>query len=80
MVGELSETEADQLLRIMPAVQPIKPLLLNPEGRDAKRNRQDEDEDDHYLRRALAESRKLVEQDDTALQKALRDSMHGEAF
>lgn len=74
-MGTLADTEADQLLRIMPAVQPIKPSLLTSEGQD--KVTQGEDDDDQYLQKALEESRQLVEQDDMALQKALNDSMTG---
>ncbi|XP_076463459.1 ataxin-3-like [Babylonia areolata] len=89
VVGELMESEADQLLRIIPAVQPIKPSLITPEGHNRARGvvgseggvgvrREDEEEgEDQYLQFALAESRQLVERDDTALQQALRDSMQG---
>ena len=80
MVGELADSEADQLLRIIPAVQPIKPSLITPEGQDQETESSGgraEDGEDQYLQRALAESRQLVEQDDSALQQALRDSMEG---
>ena len=78
------ENEADQLLRIIPAVQPVKPSLINAEGREQQRGRgrggvreEEEEGEDQYLQMALAESRQLVEQDDTALQQALKDSMAG---
>lgn len=80
VVGELAETEADQLLRIIPAVQPIKPSLITREGQDQQKGGdggREEDGEDQYLQRALAESRQLVEEDDTALQQALRASMEG---
>ena len=72
------DTEADQLLRIIPAIQPIKPSLISSdsEGQSNRESASEEGEDDQ-LQRALAESRQLLEQDDTALQKALRDSMAG---
>ena len=80
VVGELAESEADQLLRIIPAVQPVKPSLITPEGQDQQKEGdggREEDGEDQYLQRALAESRQLVEADDSALQQALRDSMEG---
>lgn len=84
VVGELMETEADQLLRIIPAVQPIKPSLITPEGQE-QQNRgrgvgsswREDDGEDQYLQIALAESRNLVEQEDSVLQQALKDSMQG---
>ncbi|XP_070179699.1 ataxin-3-like isoform X2 [Littorina saxatilis] len=82
VMGELAESEADQLLRIIPAVQPIKPSLITAEGQNPEREeaggaRREDDSEDQYLQRALAESRQLVEEDDVALQQALRDSMEG---
>ncbi|KAL8622938.1 hypothetical protein ACOMHN_027059 [Nucella lapillus] len=86
VVGELMESEADQLLRIIPAVQPIKPSLITPEGQEQP-NRgpglgvsgswREDDGEEQYLQFALAESRNLVEQDDSVLQQALKDSMKG---
>lgn len=72
------ETEADQLLRIVPAVQPIKPSLITPEGGSERSSNHDDEGDDDHFQRALAESRHLVERDDTALQRALDQSRQEE--
>ncbi|KAK7504899.1 hypothetical protein BaRGS_00003927 [Batillaria attramentaria] len=60
------------------AVQPIKPSLITAEGSGGgTREPGEEEEQDQYLQRALAESRRIIEQDDSTLQQALRESMAG---
>ncbi|KAL3873803.1 hypothetical protein ACJMK2_036888, partial [Sinanodonta woodiana] len=72
--GELPECEADELLKVMPAVQPIKPRLITDKAADKMEGTEEGDED---YQLALAESKHLVENDDRALQKALQMSMEG---
>ncbi|KAJ8308213.1 hypothetical protein KUTeg_013087 [Tegillarca granosa] len=71
--GELPECEADQILRFAPAVQPIKPRLIN-ESQSVKKS---EEGPDDQLQQALAESRQLEDSEDKMLQKALQMSMEG---
>ncbi|CAG5127791.1 unnamed protein product [Candidula unifasciata] len=75
VTGQLPECEADQLLRLMPAVQTIKPrLLTEKEEWDGANN---EDPEDPVLTEALQASRDLIDSDDTALQRALQLSLEG---
>ncbi|XP_046582284.1 ataxin-3-like [Haliotis rubra] len=73
IVGKLPNSEADQLLKMIPAVQPIKPTLIN----EAAETSDQSGDGDMELQRAIEESRRLVENDDTMLQKALKMSMSG---
>ena len=79
----MPDCEADSVLKILPAVQPIKPHLLT----DASKRRtghegsgtsgaNDASQDDE-LQRALEESRRLVDDDDQALSRVLQMSMKG---
>ncbi|KAK3597854.1 hypothetical protein CHS0354_029431 [Potamilus streckersoni] len=70
--GELPECEADELLKVIPAVQPIKPRLITEKAANKMEGTEEGDED---YQLALAESKHLVENDDRALQKALQMSM-----
>ncbi|KAL4238322.1 Ataxin-3 [Mactra antiquata] len=81
--GELAECEADQLLRLCPAVQPIKPQLIH-DNAQTKSNKSRSSppgasnvETDDDVQKALHESKKMVENDDVSLQKALQMSMEG---
>lgn len=82
VIGDLSECEADQLLRLCPAVQPIKPQLLT----DASKSRSSkggasagasDGVSEAEVEQALEESKKMVETDDLSLQRALQMSMEG---
>ena len=77
VLGDLPECEADQLLKVMPAIQPTKPRLIT-DTKPQSEGSTDIDTDD--LQRALQESRQLAESEDTALQKALVMSMEGEVM
>lgn len=74
--GDLPECEADQILRFAPAVQPIKPRLIN-ESQSVKKS---EGSRDDQLQQALAESRQLDDNEDKMLQKALQMSMEGRLY
>ncbi|KAH9519581.1 Ataxin-3 [Bulinus truncatus] len=74
VVGNLPECEADQLLRLVPAVQNVKPRLLNEKETENVEGT-DVDEEDRALKEALRVSKELIDNDDTALQKALQLSM-----
>ncbi|GFO21546.1 ataxin-3 [Plakobranchus ocellatus] len=77
VIGQLPECEAEQLLRLVPAVQTVKPRLLTdkagPEG-----GAEAEEDDDGALQEALRASKELIDNDDTALQRALQMSMEGD--
>ncbi|XP_045187483.2 ataxin-3-like isoform X2 [Mercenaria mercenaria] len=82
VMGELSECEADQLLRLCPAVQPIKPQLItdNAQSRAGKGGASagaSGGEQDAEVEKALDESKKMIESDDVSLQRALQMSMEG---
>ena len=75
VVGHLPDCEADQLLQVMPAVQPIKPRLLtelNRERSSTSSKTEDQAIDHDDLLRALEESSKLANSDDPSLNKVLR--------
>ncbi|XP_013089684.1 ataxin-3-like [Biomphalaria glabrata] len=76
VVGNLPDCEADQLLRLVPAVQPVKPRLLNEKETETVDGG---GEEDRALKEALRISKELNDNDDTALQKALQLSMEGYA-
>lgn len=82
MNGELAECEADQLLCLCPAIQPVKPQLIhdNTQSRTNKRRSSPGatgGENDDDVEKALKESKKMVEKDDVSLQRALQMSMEG---
>jgi len=81
VAGNLQECEADVCLRDNPAVQPIKPRLISDKGpgkgAGGSSSGATEGEDGEDVRLALAESKRLNEQDDTSLQRALQLSMEG---
>ena len=80
IIGDLPDCEADQLLKVIPAVQPVKPQLITDKSKEEQgtsgqgTSGQSSDEE---LRRALEESRRLVEDEDQSLKKALAESMQG---
>ena len=76
-MGHLPDCEADQLLKLMPAVQPIKPSLITDSSSRSSVGHASEGEVDAELEQALRASRDLVENDDDSLQKALAMSMQG---
>ena len=75
MLGELPESEADQLLKLMPATQPVKPRLITDNKQNAENPAGNIDGED--FERALQVSRQMADSEDTALQKALSMSMQG---
>ncbi|RUS80562.1 hypothetical protein EGW08_011702 [Elysia chlorotica] len=75
VTGQLPECEAEQLLRLMPATQTVKPSLITDKG--AQEIGADAEDDDGSLREALRVSKELIDKDDTALQRALQMSMEG---
>lgn len=79
VTGDLPECEADIVLRLAPAVQPVKPRLINENSAISSNSKQDDMDvdEDSQLQKALAESRKMEESDDQVLQKALEMSMEG---
>ncbi|XP_060581559.1 ataxin-3-like [Ruditapes philippinarum] len=82
VIGDLSECEADQLLRLCPAVQPIKPQLItdNVQSRAGKGGASGGTggrEEDPEVEKALQESKSMIESDDVSLQRALQMSMEG---
>jgi len=77
ITGDLPGCEAEQLLRLMPAVQTVKPHLL-AQDKDSTSGADQEDEDiDGALKEALRASKAEVEGGDSALQHALKMSMEG---
>ncbi|XP_013400841.1 ataxin-3 isoform X2 [Lingula anatina] len=84
ITGHLPDCEADQLLQLTPAVQPIKPKLIT-ESQDAQAGSSAEQDDSaRYqfrqsdLEKALAESAKTLEgTEEDDLQKALKLSVEG---
>ncbi|XP_048736411.1 ataxin-3-like [Ostrea edulis] len=74
VTGRLPECEADDVLNLAPAVQLIKPRLINENQSISKSDTQT---DDPELQRALMESRCEEEKDDKMLQRALQMSLEG---
>ena len=77
--GDLQPCEADQMLKLMPAVQPVKPRLLSDlapktEGGEGTSGQFGEEE----FERALQESQRLAEEEEQ-MKQALALSMEGEA-
>ena len=85
VIGTLMECEADQLLNLIPAVQPIRPQLIadatgskiRAPGQAAGSGASGGQVDDEHLKQALKESKQLNEHDDKSLQRALQMSMEG---
>ncbi|KAK3093807.1 hypothetical protein FSP39_020462 [Pinctada imbricata] len=73
VTGRLPECEADEVLRLAPAVQPVKPRLINENQAISQNEGQQDDE----MQAVMEESRKLVDSDDKMLQRALQMSMEG---
>ncbi|XP_041353044.1 ataxin-3-like [Gigantopelta aegis] len=71
VLGELPDCDADQLLKLMPAVQSVKPTLIT------EVDESEMDDADPQIRALKEESRKYVEAEDASLQKALQLSMEG---
>lgn len=76
MTGNLPECEADQLLRLMPAIQTVKPSLLTEKEAETDVV----EDDDRALKEALRASKELIDKDDAALQRALQMSLEGILF
>lgn len=74
VTGRLPECEADDLLNLAPAVQLIKPRLINENQSISKSEAKT---DDPELQRALMASRCEDEKDDKMLQRALQMSLEG---
>lgn len=73
VTGNLPECEADVLLKVLPANQPVKPRLINEKNIDKK----DVDSD---FKQALNASKKDVDTDDKILQETLKKSMEGKTI
>ena len=77
IVGSLPDCEADQLLKIMPAEQKIKPKLLSEKDAPSTSGAPPKDADEE-LRRVLEESKKELEDvDEVSMQQAIKMSMEG---
>ncbi len=79
MLGELPQNEADEVLKLTPAIQPVKPHLLTPEttsktatgGAVSDSSRGDDD-----FQRAMQESQRLQQKmEEEELQAVLAMSM-----
>ena len=86
VIGNLMECEADQLLNLVPAVQPVRPQLIADAtgskvrasaGGAAGGTAGGSQVDEEQLKKALKESKELNEHGDTSLQRALQMSMEG---
>ncbi|XP_059163682.1 ataxin-3-like [Physella acuta] len=73
VTGNLPDCEADQLLRLMPAIQTVKPSLLTEKETETDVV----EDDDRALKEALRASKELIDKDDAALQRALQMSLEG---
>lgn len=73
-VGNLPDCEADQLLKLIPAVQTIKPRLINEKSPSKK---SEEGETDVDIQKAMEESKNMLDGDDAMLQQTLQQSMEG---
>lgn len=71
------------MLRLCPAVQPIKPQLItdNAQSRTGRGGATSDaaggGEEDADVEKALQESKSMIESDDVSLQRALQMSMEG---
>lgn len=75
VTGQLPECEAEQLLRLMPATQLVKPSLIT--NKTTEEGEAVAEDDDGILQETLRVSKELIDNDDTALQRALQLSMEG---
>ena len=73
VVGQLPQCEADDLLKVMPAVQTVKPQLLSDIADKGVVNSDDD------VQRALDESRLLAAEEEE-LQAAIALSMQGQCW
>ena len=71
VLGELPDCDADQLLKLVPAVQTVKPTLVT------EVEESEVDDADPQVRALKEESRRYVDAEDASLQKALQLSMEG---
>lgn len=72
VLGELPECDADMLLKIVPAVQTVKPQLLT-----GTQESQTSGAPDPELQRVLEESKRLMDEEDSvAIGEALAKSLH----
>ena len=76
VTGQLPECEAEQLLRLMPATQTVKPTLIS--DKTTQDGGAEAEDDDGLLQEALRASKEIIDNDDTALQRALQMSMEGD--
>lgn len=65
-------SDADQLLKLQPAVQPVKPTLESAASLTASNN---EDQMDPSLQQVIETTREYAEKDDPSLQRALAMSL-----
>ena len=79
MKGILPQCDADEILRLCPVVQAVKPSLLNSSSSRSKRTSTSSQDEfsDAELQWALRESKQLDEDDDQTLKQALEMSMLG---
>ena len=77
VVGEFPMSEADQILKVVQAIQPVKPRLLSDKSKPATEGATGQFVDDD-LAIALEESKRLLEDDDQSLKRALAMSMQGQ--
>ena len=77
VLGDLPPCEASDLLRITPAVQRIKPALLGERAKPRPPAPPGGEQSDPDLQRALEESRRLDEEEDESLKRALQQSFIG---
>lgn len=81
VTGNLMECEADQLLNLIPAVQPVRPQLIadaaGSRARASGEASKGSHGEDEQVKKALKESKDLNENDDKSLQRALQMSMEG---
>ncbi|CAI9730130.1 ataxin-3-like [Octopus vulgaris] len=72
IIGNLPPSDADQLLKIHPAVQPVKPTLESAAPLTASSS---EDQMDPSLQQVIETTREYAEKDDPSLQRALAMSL-----
>ncbi|ESO94236.1 hypothetical protein LOTGIDRAFT_118875 [Lottia gigantea] len=72
--GRIPDCEADQLLKLIPAVQTVKPsLLVDPDSQS------EDNSNSSNIQDALEQSRQAADQEDITLQRALQMSMEGKS-
>ena len=80
VLGELPASQADQVLRLMPATQTVKPRLISDEAENAGAGGSQSIQEDDLQRALQASMQECGESEEEQLQAALAMSVQGELW